>query len=152
ALVKRRVIPKPACPVYITLLGRHLVEEANESRRVVAAVPSVLNSKLVSLELVLPADAQEIQVEGETQAVEPILQSIVSADSGGAACKQHSGHLGRLKYDGLDRRLLHQLVAVPGDHVADLVPDHSRQFRFVVGGVQKPAFHKQKAAGESERI
>ncbi len=85
ALIKRRVIAKPACPVDVTFLGRHLVKEANESRGIVTGVPCILDSKLVGLELVLPADAQEIQVEGETQTVEPILQSIVSADSGGAA-------------------------------------------------------------------
>src|SRR5262249_13744639 len=124
-LVERWMSPKPAHAVDIAFLRRDLVKELSEAIRTVTAVPGILNSQLVSFALIVATDPEQLQVQHETQAVEPVLQRVIGSDPRYPSGQHKSSDLSRLVNDRGDRSFLHQSLAVTRDHVGHLMRDHT---------------------------
>src|SRR6516225_8079681 len=81
AVVEKGMRAEPACSYDISFLAGHLVEEAYETVGIVSGLPGVLNAELVRFGLIIAAHAEQVEVDSESQAVEPVLQGVICRDA-----------------------------------------------------------------------
>ena len=121
--------PEEARAPNVPLFPGHLVEERNESLRIVASLPCVLGAELIRFGLKFTAHTQQRQIQDHAESIKTILQRIVRSDARGAAGEDDRADLGSLIDDVRNRRPLHQARSMPGRGMRRFVGQNPEQFQ-----------------------
>ncbi len=125
---------------FLLLLRLNLLEETDESLRIVARLVHILQSKIISFRFEITLELHESQRQSQAGS---LIHSI--SDAASYENQRQRANLGPI-------RPCHLAHLVAGAHVGNLMRHDSGEFRLFVGCQDQPGIHIEKPARQGERV